>query len=99
MVEEAEDAVATIARLEARVASLEESLRARSRTLSALTRELCEADLISLSRAASGRAPHPGSDLSLLGFREGTELVPAEVEGTLEDLWRSLVFPRSNDGR
>jgi len=99
MVEEAEDAAATIARLEARVAALEEKLDARSRTLRALSQELCEEDLIRLSRLASGRAPHPGSDSSLLGFREGTELVPAEVESTLEDLWRSLLFPRSNNWR
>ena len=99
MVEEAEGAAVTIARLEARVASLEQRLSARSRTLRALSRELCETDLINLSRAASGRAPHPGSDSSLLGFRETTELVPAEVESTLEDLWRSLLFSRAHDGR
>lgn len=99
MVEEAEDAAATIARLEARVAALEQRLGARSRTLRALSRELCEADLISFSRVASGRAPHPGSDVSLLGFQEATDLVPVEVESTLNDLWRSLLFSRANDGR
>lgn len=99
MVEEPEDAATTIARLEARVASLEQRLGARSRTLRALSRELCEADLINVSRAASGRAPHPGSDVTLLGFRESAELAPAEVDQTLEELWRSLLFPRANDGR
>jgi hypothetical protein len=99
MVDDSEDAAGTIASLEARVSSLEEKLRARSEVLRALAQEVCEADLIRISRAAAGRPPHPGSDFSLIGFRERTELVAADVETTLEELWRSFLFPRANLGR
>ncbi|MGH9391590.1 MAG: hypothetical protein ACRD1Z_18465 [Vicinamibacteria bacterium] len=92
-------AAAAIASLETRVAFLEERLRARSRVLRALAQEVCEADLIRISRVAAGRPPHPGSDSSLMGFREDSELVAADVEATLEELWRSLLFPRPTPGR
>lgn len=84
---------ATVARLEARVAALEEKLEQRSGFIQAITRELCEADRITMTRVASGRAPNPGADHSLLGFRETTQLEPAEVSATMEELWEALRFP------
>ena len=93
MVRSPEDAEAAVARLEARVAALEEELERRSRVLRAITREVCERDRIVMTRVAAGRAPHPGADYSLLGFRETTELEPAEVSATLEELWEALRFP------
>lgn len=99
MVEDSAAGAARIAGLEARVATLEKRLRARSQLIRALSREVCESDLIRISRLAAGRSAHPGSDTSLMGFREGIDLVVADVEETLEELWRSFQFPSPNLGK
>ena len=82
-----EDPVA-IARLQARVARLEELLTERSRLLRSLARGLCEEDLVALSRAASGLPPLLRSDVGSLRWKESTRLTAADVESTMGALWR-----------
>jgi hypothetical protein len=98
VVEDPTDAEETITRLRARLAELEKNLEEKSALLRVLAVELCEADLIAMTRIASGRAPDPGADVSLLGLRPSTVLKPADVETTVQRLWRSLP-PISGDGR
>jgi len=79
-----------IARLEARVAALEEALVARSRELRRLQGELPLRDLVALSRSLAGLPPNPIKPYDPEHWRETTELTAAEVEETMTDLWRSL---------
>ena len=79
-----------IARLEARVAGLEAALERRSHLLRLLQRYLSTRDLLLLSRLADGLAPLPWGEQDLASWRETTELMPAEVEEALGNLWASL---------
>lgn len=84
------ETAAEIARLEARVSTLETALGKRSRLLRALTRELCDDDLASFSRLASGLPSLARAGIGLVGWRETTALTSGDVERTMSDLWRSL---------
>lgn len=79
-----------IARLEARVAALEEALVKRSRELRELQRHLPSRELLNLSRLAGGLPPVPRGRYDLEIWRETTALSTANVEETLVDLWQSL---------
>ena len=81
---------AAVARLAARVAALEAALVRRSRELREVQAALPPRELVALSRRLAGLPPRPVSPYEPEGWRETTELTPAEVEETLEDLWRSL---------
>jgi hypothetical protein len=85
-----EDAVPTIARLEARVARLEELLHERSRMLRLLARGACEEDLEAISRMAAGLPLLMRSGVGLLRWRETTDLRSDDVERTMKTLWRSV---------
>lgn len=93
MVSGAEATPVTIARLEARVRTLEKALAARSLELRALTRDLCRPDVDTLSRMAAGLPPLPRAGIGLKGWRETTVLTGGDVERTLTLLWRSVVVP------
>lgn len=97
MVSATADPVLTITRLEARVTGLERLLAEKSRLLRVLTRELCEDDLITLSRLASGRPPLPRAGFGLLGWRETTALSSGDVDRTMKELWRSVAPPRLDE--
>ena len=84
-----------IAELEAQVERLEKSLAERSALIRALSPALCDKDLVTLSRLSSGLPPLPRSGIGLAGWRESTELSPADVEETMTELWRSLVVAQS----
>jgi hypothetical protein len=79
-----------IAYLEARTAALEEALAARSRELRKLQQHLLPEDLLLLSRIHSGLPPLPRQAYDLSLWTETRELTAADVEESLEDLWRSL---------
>jgi hypothetical protein len=79
-----------IAYLEAQVEALEAALTERSRELRRLQDALCAKDLVQLSRLRSGLPPLPRGAYEPGFWRETTELRPAEVEETLDDLWRWL---------
>lgn len=84
-----EHAQLALAQLEARVADLERRLSERSRFIRRLAHELCDDDVLVMSRLASGSRP-PISGVR--GFRrwvETTELTTADVETTMEELWRT----------
>jgi hypothetical protein len=55
-----------------------------------LTRELCDDDLASFSRLASGLPSLSRAGIGLVGWRETTALSSGDVERTMSDLWRSL---------
>jgi hypothetical protein len=82
--------LAEIARLEGRIAALESALTRRSRELRLLQRYLCPTDLVQLARIADGLPPLPKSAHQLEYWTETTEIAPANLESTLEDLWASL---------
>ncbi len=88
----------TIARLQARVAYLEKQLVETSAIYRAFVREACDEDVISASRAAMGLPPLPRAGFGLRGWRETTALVPADVEKTMNELWRSVTPPDFGDG-
>lgn len=81
---------AFISRLEGRIAALENILERRSRELRLLQRALCPADLVRLARITEGLSPLPQLAHQLEYWNETTELVSADLESTLEDLWDSL---------
>lgn len=83
----------TIARLEARVAALEEALAARSRELRLLQQHACPRDLVLLARLRAGLPPLPRGAYEPGFWRETTELTEADVEETLRDLWSSVLPP------
>jgi hypothetical protein len=79
-----------IARLEARVAALEEALIRRSRELRELQRHLCPGDLARLVRIVHGLPASAATVFDVELWDETTDLTSAEVEDTLRDLWASL---------
>lgn len=85
-----EDAPTRIARLEGRIAALEDALDRRSRELRLLQAALSPADLVQLARLADGLAPLPRIAHQLEYWSESTVIAPADLESTLEDLWLSL---------
>jgi hypothetical protein len=88
-----DELTATIRRLEARVARLEKSLAERSKFLRHLTRELCEEDLVTVSRVSCGLPPLPRAGFGLRGWRETTALSSGDVDRTMEEVWRSVTPP------
>lgn len=90
MVSATRDPQSEIARLEARVETLERLLSQRSRFLRTLARDLCEDDLVSLSRLAAGLPPFARAAFGLHAWRETTALTAGDVERTMRELWRSL---------
>lgn len=93
-----EDATQTIARLEARVATLERKLVERSAWIRALARDARDEELIRLERAVLGLPPLPRAGFGLRGWAETTGLSSGDVESTLRELWRSLTpFDRTED--
>jgi hypothetical protein len=92
MPEDAEppDAALCIARLEGRVAALEQ----RSTELRLLQRVLSRRGLAQLARLAAGLQPLPLIACEPAFWRETPELTAAEVPETLQDLWASL-YPRA----
>jgi hypothetical protein len=88
----------TIARLEARVASLEKKLAERSAWIRAFARDAREEDLIRLTRAILGLPPLPRPGFGLRGWSETTALTSGDVEATLNELWRSLTPFELADG-
>jgi hypothetical protein len=88
----------TIARLEARVASLEKKLAERSAWIRAFARDAREEDLIRLTRAILGLPPLPRPGFGLRGWSETTSLSSGDVEATMTELWRSLTPFELPDG-
>jgi len=93
MVKEGPDSAAAIARLEARVATLERALEDRSRLMRQVTRVVCEEDLMNLSRLADGQPPVPRAGFGLRGWRESTSPTMGDVDKTMEELWRCAAPP------
>ena len=79
-----------IARLEARVAALEDALGRRSKLLRKLQEHLCARDLVLLGRLEAGLPPLPRFQVDPLLWGETHTFVAAEVEELLEDLWISV---------
>lgn len=79
-----------IARLEGRIAALEDALERRSREMRLLQASLCPTDLVQLARICDGLSPLPRIACQPEYWSETTLIAPAEVEATLEDLWASL---------
>ena len=86
----AETLLARIARLEGRIAALENALDRRSRELLLLQSVLCRADLLQLARIADGLSPLPRIAHQPEYWTETTAIMKADLESTLEDLWSSL---------
>lgn len=82
-----------IARLEARVAALEEILAERSRELQLIQQHVCRRDLLLISRLRAGLPPLPRGAYDPAFWRETVELENADVEETLSDLWASILPP------
>jgi len=85
-----EEATIHIAELEARVAGLEEALKQRSLELRDLQRQLGLHDLLWLSRRRAGLPVSSRGAYTPDLWSESTELLPAEVEETLKDLWLAV---------
>lgn len=79
-----------VARLEGRVRALEDALERRSRALRLLQESLPPGALVQLDRISDGLPPLPRIAHQLEFWEESTEIVPADLEETLEDLWRSI---------
>jgi hypothetical protein len=79
-----------IARLEGRIAALENALDRRARELRLLQATLCPADLVQLARITDGLSPLPRVAHQLEYWNESTVIAPADLATTLEDLWASL---------
>lgn len=79
-----------IARLEGRIVALERALERRSRELRLLQATLCPGDLVQLARLADGLPPLPRMAHQLEFWTETTQIQPAHIAATLEDLWASL---------
>jgi hypothetical protein len=79
-----------IARLEARVATLEAALERRSRELRLIQKHVCKRDLVLISRLLAGLPPLPLGAYEPDFWHETTALTAAEVDETLADLWKSL---------
>jgi hypothetical protein len=91
-----EDERGRITELEERVARLERSLAERSALVRALAGELCDRDLVTLSRLSQGLPPLPRSGVGLSGWRETPDLSPADVAGIMGELWRSLAVSNTH---
>lgn len=76
--------------LEARVAGLEAALARRSEVLRKIQDHLPARELIAVARLVNGLPPLPRYAHDAESWRETTELVQADVEDSLKDLWRSL---------
>lgn len=88
----------TIARLEAKIETLERKLRERSAWIRAFARDARDEELIRLERAVLGLPPLPRAGFGLRGWSETTTLNDGDVETTLSELWRSLIpFQLSDD--
>lgn len=81
---------ARIAYLEGRVAALEAALERRSELLRRMQREAHPEALLLLSRLEGGLPPLPLQGYDPERWQETTDLVEADVERTMTDLWRSL---------
>lgn len=81
---------ARIARLEGRIAALEDALDRRSRELRLLQATLSPVDLVQLSRLADGLSALPRIAHQPEYWNESTVIAPADLESTLTDLWLSL---------
>jgi hypothetical protein len=79
-----------VARLQARVTTLEALLERRSRELRQIQKHVCHRDLLIISRICAGLSPLPLGAFDPAFWQETTALTPAEVEPTLEALWSSL---------
>jgi len=93
-----ETAASRIAELEAQVLGLEAALARRSQELRLLQSYLCRRDLVTLSRLSTGLAALVRGTYEPDLWHETTTFTPAEVDATLEDLWRSL-RPLAGEGR
>lgn len=94
MVSAQEQPAQTIARFQARVASLERLLADRSRLLRQLPRVVRDDDLMSFSRLTVGQPPIPRAGFGLRGWRETTSMSSGDVDKTMAELWRSVAPPR-----
>ena len=92
MTRTAEDPARQIAALEARVAALEDALRRRSEELRLIQRHVCLPDLVLVSRIVEGLPPSRGA-YDPAFWSESADVVEADVEDTLQDLWVA-VTPR-----
>ena len=88
----------TIARLEARVARLEELLSERSRMVRALARGACDIDFEAISRLASGRPLLMRTGSGLHDEREERQMTSADVERTMTTLWRKVAPFQIDEG-
>jgi hypothetical protein len=93
-----EAATRRIAELEAQVEGLEAALSRRSRELRLLQGYLCRRDLVTLSRLSTGLPALVRGTYEPALWHETTAFTPAEVDDTLEDLWRSLRPLAGEDG-
>lgn len=85
-----DDPRAYIAELEARVEALEAALERRSRIYRLIQREVCDEDLLIISRIEAGLPPLPRQAYDVDLWPETTDLTAADVEESMGDLWRSL---------
>jgi hypothetical protein len=83
------------ARLEARATALQAALERRSLELRAIQRHACPEDLAMISRVLAGRLAVPRHAYEPSLWTETAELVAADVEETLTDLWASVAPPRT----
>lgn len=88
--EEQPDSELRIARLEGRVAALEDALERRSEEVRLLQQHLSQRDLAQWERLASGLSPLPQLACEPGFWRETRELSEAEVPETLSALWSSI---------
>jgi hypothetical protein len=88
-----------IARLQARVSTLEALLEERSRELRLIQKSVCHRDLLVISRIAAGLSPLPLGAFDPVFWQETTGLAPAEVGEALEALWSSLVPVKPQETR
>ena len=79
-----------IARLQARVAALEEAVERRSQLLSLLQEHVCTRDLVLIGRLEAGLPPLPRFAVDPLLWEESVEPLSADVDEVLEDLWLSV---------
>lgn len=98
MTESPGEATIHIAELEARVAGLEEALKKRSLELRVLQRQLGLHDLLWLSRRRAGLPVSSRGAYTLDLWLESTELLAAEVEETLKDLWLAVGPEKVEEG-
>lgn len=86
-----------LVRLEARVRALQAALAARSRELRLIQEHCCPRDLAIVDRIRRGLPPRPRYAYEPALWQESIELVAAEVEPVLRDLWHSLTPLESDE--